>query len=515
MKRGLPWVVITIFLVYVAVAIFRPAIPSAARFDVDRFGRVPVLLNGRVQPIDSAARLALLQIRGTVTVPEDRSRSWRVWKPTTSLGATEWLLEALTKPDAADTRRIFRINDVAVSAAALEAPATRLAHTYYSFKDLRPRIKEIGEHVARAWKVKPADRTASDRGWLKLRDDLVLYERLKNTLQPNSFLQNEAAGKPIDYDFGARLASYEADLRAAITARRDGTEESLDKGMEERVGSFVRPYVGVSRAALVSLVPPSDPEHGRDRWMNTGAALVGSSLRGTFPAPLSFFARMSAAYANGKSDEFNRQLVNYEKWLAARGLTTEVRRAGTEFFYNAFQPFVRALALYLMVLLLGVAATIGRSTTLYRCSAMLLVLAAALHLTGILFDMMLQGTLPVTNVYSAILSAGAMGVLLSAALERKYRNGIGLVAAASVGLSTLVGAHGIAPGGVSALAAEVLDASFWVAVVVTLLTLGFGLRPGRRTLFSWQRFEGFSRHRFRFVRLAIERARPILRHPAR
>lgn len=478
MKRWLPSLVITVFCAYVAVAIFRP-IPAAGRFDAYGFGRLPVMVSGRVQPIDSSARVALLQIRGTSTVPGDSGGSWPFWKHGPVLNATEWLLEILTKPDAADTRRIFRINDAAVRAAALQVQPAGTAATYHSFKELQPRVKEIGEQVARVAKLKLADQTASDREWLKLRNALVLYERLKNTLQPNSFLQDAAGGKPIAYDFGAQLATYEADMRVAIAANREGKKEALDKPTEERAVSFVRPYVGVARAALLSLVPPSDPERGLDRWLTTGAALVGSSRTGTFPAPLSFFARMSTAYATGKADEFNRQLASYEKWLAMRGLTSEVRRAATESFYNSFQPFIRAIAIYLVVSLLVVASIIGRSTTLYRCAAMVLVLGAALHVIGIVFDMMLQGTLPVTNVYSGIVAAGGIAVLLSAALERKYRNGIGLIAAAIVGLGTLVGAHGVAPGGVSALAAEVLDAGFWLAAVVTLLVLLLGMRPPR------------------------------------
>jgi hypothetical protein len=124
---------------------------------------------------------------------------------------------------------------------------------------------------------------------------------------------------------------------------------------------------------------------------------------------------------------------------------------------------------------------IRRSATLYRCAAMLLVLGSALHVTGILFDMMLQGTLPVTNVYSAIICAGGITVLICAALERKYRNGTSLIGAAIVGVGTLAGAHSLAPGGTSALAAEVLDAGFLLAAIGTLLLLRFGLRPPRPT----------------------------------
>jgi hypothetical protein len=476
MKRWLPRLVTSIFVVYVGSAILRPA-PSTGGFDLDGFGRLPISLNGRVQPIDSAARLALLQLRGTVTVTEGPPRGWQVWKAADGLNAIEWLLEALTRPDAADTRKIFRIPDAAVRATAIEVQAAGTPPIYYSYKDLQPRVKEVHDQVARAGQVKPADRTPTDRAWLKLRDDLVVYERLKNSLQPNSFLQEQAAGQSVGFDFGARLASYDADMRAAIAARRDGKKDGLDKATEERIVAFVRPFVGLSRAALLSLLPPVDPERGRDRWLNTGAALVGSSRTGVFPASLTFFARMGAAYAQGNADDFNIQLSTYQKWLTGRGWTPEVSRARTESFYSHFQPLVRALAVYLVVLSLVIASMIGRSTTLYRTAAMLLGLAGALHMTGILFDMMLQGTLPVTNLYSAIVSGGIIAVFISAALERKYRNGLGLVAASLAGLWTVVGAHGLAPGGIAALAAEAIDAGLLLAACVAALTLWFGLRP--------------------------------------
>ena len=118
MKRWLPAIAVTAFLVYVAAAVFRP-IPSAGGFDVNGFGRLPVSLNGRVQPVDSAARLALLQIRGTVTVPEDGRGAWHVWGRTAGLSATGWLLEILARPDAADTRKVFPIAEPAVRAAAV------------------------------------------------------------------------------------------------------------------------------------------------------------------------------------------------------------------------------------------------------------------------------------------------------------------------------------------------------------------------------------------------------------
>ena len=108
MRRILPWVVFGVFVAYLGAAMVPPP-RSSSGFDVAAFGRLPVMMNGRVQPIDSVARLGLLQIHGAVSIPVENARPWQF--RTQSLGATEWLLELMTKPDAADKRKIFHVKD--------------------------------------------------------------------------------------------------------------------------------------------------------------------------------------------------------------------------------------------------------------------------------------------------------------------------------------------------------------------------------------------------------------------
>ena len=70
------------------------------------FARLPVLLNGRIQPFDSVARNSLLQIRSTSDVPLEEVPSWKFWHHPKKLKATAWLLEVMFKPEVADTRPI-------------------------------------------------------------------------------------------------------------------------------------------------------------------------------------------------------------------------------------------------------------------------------------------------------------------------------------------------------------------------------------------------------------------------
>jgi len=259
---------------------------AASGFDIAAFGHLPVSANGHVQSFETVARRNLLEIRGTVN----------------TMDPTAWLLEVLAKPDTADTRPIFPIDTPdLVDALALRA-AGEGTH-YYSFKDLGPKASEIQKQPRFA----------------ALRNKLILYERLKNSLQPNSRLQQDAKGKPITFDFAAELAKYQADLAKALSvdaARKKGSGERLDAPTEMRIRTFSRLFQFVSRTGLLALVPPSSDKGSKSGWRNVGTVIVDSALGHEPPAPVAFFAAMSSAYAQEKPDAFNSQVARYREWLA-------------------------------------------------------------------------------------------------------------------------------------------------------------------------------------------------------
>ena len=90
------------------IAVFMPK--KEGEFHVREFGRLPVLMNGRIQPLDSVGRNALLQIRSTADVPLEMVPSWKFWHHPEKLRSSEWLAELLFRPEQADTRPVFLIH---------------------------------------------------------------------------------------------------------------------------------------------------------------------------------------------------------------------------------------------------------------------------------------------------------------------------------------------------------------------------------------------------------------------
>jgi hypothetical protein len=469
-----------IFVVYLAAPALPLPVGPGSGFDVTAFGRLPVLANGRVQPFDSVARTGLLQIRGPVTAIDGFHEPQA--RPAT-IDPTVWMLEVLAKPDTADTRRVFPIESRELL-GKLQLQAASRGTNYYAFNDLGPKASEIQRQVQQIANVKASDRAQWQEELIALRDKLMIYERLKNSLVPNSRLQQDAKGKPITFDFAAELARYQADLAEALrvdAGRRRASTERLDVAVEMRLRTFARLFQFVSRMGLLAVVPRPNMTGSSSDWSNLGSVVVQSALGHQPSAPVAFFAGMSSAFAQGKPDAFNSQVAQYRQWLAANGPAPEVRKGRFEAFSNLLLPLARAVALYAVALLLVCVAWRTRSATAYKSALLIVLLASTLHVTGLVFATMLAGT----PSWIAFLgwTIGLTAGLTALVVEKFRRNGYGTLASAAIGLTSLIAAYGVTPGGAASLLRNVLETNLVVAIGATVFVLYVGResRTARRS----------------------------------
>jgi len=91
--------------------------------------RFPVLLNGRIKPLDTVARTSLLILCGKQSLRVDDGQS---------LSAIEWLTELMARPEAADDRKVFKItNPDTLGALGLQEEENK----NYSFSQFVPRAR--------------------------------------------------------------------------------------------------------------------------------------------------------------------------------------------------------------------------------------------------------------------------------------------------------------------------------------------------------------------------------------
>lgn len=469
-KRFAPWIVLGVFIAYLGVATFAAPDRSVSGFDLRDFRRLPVSVSGRVQPLDTLARVALLGIRGSESIDAAAGRA-----DTASLPADEWLLEVFARPDAADARRIFPIHHAELLEKLSLAPAAS-GTSYYAFRDLAG--KDINPEAQRVARLKAADRADWEQELLRLHDKLVIYERLKNSLQPNSALQRDAKGNAVAFDFSQAFGRYRADMQDAnkvVERRKENKAETLAPATEQRLRAFAGSFQAVARIGLVAMIPPHRGEP-RSRWSNVGTEIANSTRGGTLSPAVKYFAAMSSAYAHGEAGAFAAAARTYRQWLADNGVRHEVNRAAWEVLYNDLQPMFRAVPVYVVAMVLLFAAP--RTRPIYRAAVLLVVLGFALHTAGIGLAFTLAGR------PSFLPFAGWATALCGLVIEWFSRRGFGMAVAGIAALAALGGTYALAPGGLAAFIETVNDLRLLAATVAAGAVLIAAVYPSMRQGFG-------------------------------
>lgn len=473
-SKIIPW----LFLALFASEIIAVMIPKHDRgYHVREFGRLPVLLSGRIQPFDSVARNSLLQIRSTGDCPLEIVPGWKFWHHPKKLKSTEWLLEVMTRPEDADTRRIFLIHHAELIGALKlqDKGVDNSGLRYYSFDEIKPVAQEIFKEAEPILKREEEhrgnaeQRTVFEKQLMKLYNAVTLYQRLKCTLQP------EGAD-----NWPQELAEFQKNIKAARAAQNAGQNgENLDQDLLQKINKPYQEIEQMARFGYALIIPPADPEASRDNWQNAGSSILDSARADQFPTPVSDFTVMAAAYRARNAADFNRAVDHYSDWLKS-GFTKELKKGGAEFYYNSVNAFLHCIIMYIFALVLACVALLtftvapNVSETLRRSALYVIILAWCFHTFGLIFRMVLEGRPPVTNLYSSAIFIGWGAAFLGIILERIYRLGIGNIVSAFAGFVTLLIAQNLAIGGdTMEMLRAVLDTNFWLATHVVVVTLGY------------------------------------------
>jgi cytochrome c-type biogenesis protein CcsB len=467
MKKWLP-LILTAVMACWFVSTLRT--PKDADFAYTEFGRLPVVFNGRVQPMDSLARNTLLQLREKQTA---NLEPWKGWNEKPKIiPAIEWLANVMMKPQAADDWPVFRIDNPELIASLKLPEKDEQKHQdgkHYSWNEIQPSLdtmdresKRIGEREERK-ESDSSQRTPYERAVMKMHERLVLYMRLKNTLQPQDAV-----------DWAKELGEFEGSVPAGVAAvRAQQAGQKYDEAAFAKFVGFVERFDVMRRFEPPLLVPPHRSETSRDDWTRVGEALLEGARGETIHPSVGFYAAMASAFRQGRVDEFNRKVAEYRAFLAPN-FGPELAKAGREVFFNRMQPFYNAMVLYVLAGILAGASWFSLSDLLRRSAVWLIGLALVIHTTGLIMRMVLEGRPPVTNLYSSAIFIGWGACVLGLVLERFYKDGIGAVVSSSVGFITLIIAHNLALGGdTMEMMRAVLDTNFWLATHVVVVTLGY------------------------------------------
>ena len=423
-------------------------------FEMQKFGRLPVLLNGRIKPLDTVARNSLLIIHGTQTLALEHGE----------MTAMDWLAEVMMKPGETDRRKIFVIRNIETRAALGRTPTKAKGSTllgslgmlpdpdkYWSFLELTPHLQDIEQQADLAQKVEAQLRSPFQRDIIKLFERLTLYHRLENTL--------EVAGTD---DFKAQIDDLLKNIHPSAVPMNSGiTAEALQSlGFLAETGYFFP-------------IPPVPPNDDPLQWRKMGESLLQFITAGNMHPAISAWATMSSAYAANDPAAFNAELGRYSNWVREH-FPARVHKAVVESVFNKLEPFYSAMVIYVLIFILACGSWLAWPQSLGRYAYLLLIVTFVIHSAGLITRMYLEGRPPVTNLYSSAVFIGWGAVLLGISLERFFRNGIGSATASAIGFLTLLIAHHLSlDGDTMEMMRAVLDTNAWLATHVVMVTLGY------------------------------------------
>ena len=430
MKKDFSLAITAILLVWVATTLL--PVTNRTSFDLAAFGRLPVLADGRLKPIDTVARTSLLMLQGRQRLETQGG----VVEP------VEWLLEVFYRPSLADTYAIFRIDNPDVLSIFGLGTGDSATGVRFSYNQLQQKLGELDRQADLAAAVDGAVRTPFQRSVVELREHVAYYARLKFSVEV-----------PGSTDFAADMGNPE----------KLATEQTMIEAM--------------SNFSLLRILPPAKPDGRPDQWRSTGQLLLGGAaadeVRAVSLGRAVLYAEMGRAWRDQDAPAFNAKVEAYRLDLVAH-FPAAARRSSWEAYLNKVDPFSTSMALYLLAFLLAAASWLRWPERLGRSSLRAMDIGFILATIGIVVRMWLEERPPVTNLYSSALFIGWGAVGLCLVLERINRNAVASAAGGMIGFSTLIIAHHLSlSGDTMEMMRAVLDSNFWLSTHVVTVTTGY------------------------------------------
>ncbi len=430
LARVAGWVVPAVFCLLGLVLLASSWLPRSdlrEPYDLATFGRLPVLHDGRVKPVDTAARAQLMRLMNRQSVTYEGRR----------LSAVEWYLTAMTDQQTATKIPVIRVDDPQVKVLF---GVTDDRKKLFSYNDVRGAIEApmadgahpgshgpsaLGAEFARIQRLPRATWTQTDRHLMETKDKIDL---LRSIL----FYGGAYHAPPLPPDRIEQAAL--TDSRAARTYRE---WLALPEAIDEADAT------GIPRPAMLA-------------WQGILAARQNENA--------ALFNEVVASYA--------QSLDAGESALPPLGPVT-MKKMAVEAKFNRGDPYFYTMWLYVGVFLLASLSLAFGRRALGRSALWLGVIAFIYHAGALGASIYIHGKPPVTNLYASAVFVGFGAVGLGLLIELIYRRGLGSMVMGIAGFGTLMIARYLDAGDNFRPVVAVLDTSLWLIVHVLTITIGY------------------------------------------
>jgi ABC-type transport system involved in cytochrome c biogenesis permease subunit len=442
--------------VFLVIMMLPPSQPDD-QMHLYEFGKLPVVMDGRVKPMDTVARNALMSLSHRQVFKDEDG----TYQP-----AIKWLLDVMIsgqrfgrlsnkEETPGQKHQVFRIHNEGI--LNLLQLKRKPGFYRYSIDEFKGKFDVLESEAKRVREIPEDDRDDFDVKILHLYKQVQLYVELSEFLEPRTLPSPEDPEAWETFPTG-----LSAMAQAVLTPQaKDAASRAL--------GDMLKTYLhGDSKAFFKKLKAYRELPDEKLTAEEKNRKVRNDLAIGQFA--------LLAAYADGKPKVFNQQLNAYRELLDQNLPPGTTQRASFEVFFNNFSPLDLCSFMYLLVVLLGCLSWLVWFEPLRRAAVWLALVVLAVHVWALFARMYIleRPFVFVTNLYSSAIFIGCACVIIGLLVERVFRNGLLIVVGALLGFLTLR----LAPilGGEKdtlEMMQAVLDTNFWLATHVTTVALGY------------------------------------------
>ena len=446
------------------VSKFRPPSDTKSNMKIHEFGKLPVVYQGRVKPMDTLARNALRIISDREflrAAPYDKASMLGFGDVGVKKPAIQWLLDVISGSPEAQNHRVFKIDNLDVQ-RLLELP--RRKRFRYALSEFEDKIPVLQEKLAEAREMPEEELGVYQKKLFDLERRVMVVRMLERAFWP-----------------------------APIPPMPTAEEVEADRDAAMKQMSLVLNELRMRQQQLSRMQPPLTIPRGEEtEWQAFSAALdsafLARFLGEDIPESVFTWSEMLGAYEKTNVNSFNDAVFGYQESIAEN--TPTIKNAKGEFdplnlskikfehAFNSAQPFASSTALYIIAFILTAAgwafAGSSKLRMLQRSAFAIILFSFFIHTLALVSRIYISGRPPITNLYSSAVFIGWAAVLVGIVLEVFLKRGVGNALATTSGFITLIIAYFLAADGDTFTVLQaVLDTQFWLATHVVCITLGY------------------------------------------
>jgi len=453
---------------------------------VSSFSRIPVLSEGRVRPLQTVAYYTLLELYGRTTLKH------KIDGKSVTLTASEWLMDALFRPELSKNYPIFLVDDAAAVGTIGASRTGKKKRDRFSYNELLPGRRQLAS-LASGY----AQKRANEQPLAPLEEQILVLGGKVNDYE--LLVASIGAAQPFRLINGDMLLETMSELAKTIQIsgllgvtpklpinaietmiRQDPSTMSPDERQVTTAMQLI--YFFHKTGGTLPLFPPADSK--RPEWVSLGE-LLGDAV-GKAPTEraweidrlvlLENVAKSTsdpAAFSENMESLRMRIQSDAEARNEASHIDTEVNLYNGKYLDNAKIYFI--IAFFFVVLMwMGPMSMPGKVFTLLAIWSGIFGFGSLV--TGIYLRTQVSGWAPVTKLYDTFLFISASTFVFGLLFERSSRHRIALSAGIFIPMLCLILSGQflkLSPEDTLAPLVAVLRSNFWLSTHVIMVTLGY------------------------------------------